>query len=99
MEYELAVSDRPDKKFMVYFINPDTNRLKTIHFGAEPYSDFLQSQDEERKRLYRIRHADDKINDLTKSGAWSWYLLWNKSTLSKSIKNMEKKFNITIRTN
>ena len=99
MEYELSVSDKPKKKLMVTFINPDSKRLNTIHFGAYPYSDFLQSQDEERKRLYRLRHADDKIDDLTKAGAWSWHLLWNKNTLRKSIKDMEKKFNIIITRN
>lgn len=96
MEYELSVSNKPNKKLMVSFINPATKRLNTIHFGAENYSDFLQSQDEERKRLYRIRHQNDKIDDLSFAGCWSWWLLWNKLTLKESIKSMEKKFGIKI---
>lgn len=35
MTYHLYKSTIKNKKYMVKFINPISNRLKTIHFGAE----------------------------------------------------------------
>jgi hypothetical protein len=46
-------------------------------------------KDEERKKKYKLRHQNDMINDITKAGAYSWFLLWNKPTLNESIKDME----------
>lgn len=34
-----------------------------------------------------------------KSGFWSWWILWNNESLDESIKDTEKKFNITIKNN
>lgn len=52
----------------------------------------------ERKQRYIDRHKkNEKWNDLKTAGAWSKHLLWNKPTLSASIKDMESKFNIDIK--
>jgi hypothetical protein len=82
-------------KYTIQYINDKTGRINTINFGAKSYDDYLTSNDDEKKRLYRARHVKDYINDFT-SGAFSWHLLWNKKTLQKSIKNMEDTFNIKI---
>jgi len=52
--------------------------------------DYTQHGDEDRKRLYLIRHKNDNINDIFSAGAWSTGLLWNKPTMEESIKDMEK---------
>ena len=95
-QYYLYNSTNPKKKYMVKFINQTTGRLNTIHFGAAGMSDYTLHKDDKRKTLYIKRHINDNITDLNFAGCWSWWLLWNKKTLEASIKDMEKRFKITI---
>ena len=88
-------SDKPDKKYKVIF--PDG---KEIHFGARGYTDYIISGAKERKNRYLARHKPNQ--NWTKSGIhtagfWSRWILWNKTTLEKSIKNVEKRFNIKVK--
>ena len=94
--YYLYKSTNPKKKYMVKFINQATNKINTIHFGAYSYDDYTITNNDERKRLYKLRHANDNINDLSYAGAWSMHLLWNKKSIEESIKDMEKRFKINI---
>ena len=96
MNYYLYPSNLKTKKYTVKFINQATNKINTIHFGAYSYDDYTITNNDERKRLYKLRHANDNINDLSYAGAWSWWLLWNNKTLEESIHDMEKRFKITI---
>tara|TARA_Y100000361_G_scaffold136064_1_gene136441 strand:- start:86 stop:421 length:336 start_codon:yes stop_codon:yes gene_type:complete len=106
---ELKKSNKPDKKYMVTFINPKSKREKVVHFGQNSARDFslinsknskfylANKEDREKvKSNYRSRHRNDNINDPYSAGSLSWWLLWNKPTLSASIKDYEKKFNINI---
>ena len=38
-----------DKKFKVIIFDENKKKIKTLHFGAEGYSDFTQHKDENRK--------------------------------------------------
>ena len=72
---------------------------KTIQFGAEGYDDFTTSKSEKKKSAYIARHK--KNEDWTKSGIdsagfWAKHLLWNKPTLSASIKATNDMFGIHI---
>ena len=96
MIYNLYNSTNPIKKYMVVFANEKTGRLNKKHFGAKNYDDFTLTNNEDQKRLYKLRHANDYVDDLSYPGAWSMNLLWNKKTLEKSIIDIEKRFNITI---
>ena len=105
MTYQLFNSTNPNKKYMVVFVNEVTGRLNTIHFGAFGYHDYTilssikkhQNVDsKKRKELYKLRHANDNVDDLSYPGCWSMNLLWNKKTLEKSIIDMEERYNITI---
>ncbi len=96
LEYILSKSDKKDKKFMVKFLNEYSGRINTIHFGSFGMSDYTISNDDTKKALYKIRHAKDFVNDLNYAGAWSMNLLWNKPTILQSIKDMEKRFGISI---
>jgi hypothetical protein len=94
MEITLSKSNKPDKKFMVKVDN------KTIHFGSAGMSDFTISKDPERKQRYINRHK--KRENWTKSGIktagyWAKNILWNKTTIRDSIKNIEKRDNIKIK--
>ncbi len=83
-------------KYTIQYINQSTRRLNTLHFGSIHYSDYTINKNDNRKRLYHLRHSADNVNDLSYPGAWSMGLLWNKKTLEKSINDMEKTFNINI---
>jgi hypothetical protein len=96
--YILKPSDRKDKKFMV--ITPEN---KTIHFGARGYGDFIQYSKENKELALKKRDAylkrhikNEDWTDLNTAGTWARYILWGEPTLSKSIKEMEKRFKIKI---
>ena len=89
----LKKSSRKDKKFMVVIDN------KTIHFGQAGASDFTKNKDLQRKRLYINRHRSNENwnkSGILSAGFWARWLLWNEASISKSVKSIEKKFNVKI---
>ena len=68
---KVYISNLKNKKY--YVINPEG---KKIHFGQIPYLDFTKTQDQEKRRLFRLRNkAWAKANKW--SPAWlSYNLLW-----------------------
>jgi len=97
-KFYLYKSDKPSKKYYVEFENPNTKKSKRIYFGAAGYPDFILSGDEEKKKRYIARHKkrEDWSSPYAGAGVWSRYILWGERTLPKSIKAMEKHFNIKI---
>jgi len=98
--FNLSVSNNPKKKYSITFINHNTGRKNTIHFGAFGMNDFTITNDITAKNRYLQRHSG-MGEDWTKSGEytrgfWSRWLLWNKKTIIASIKYIEKKFKIKI---
>jgi len=94
MNIVLKKSTRKGKKFMV---KVDT---KTIHFGQEGASDYTKNKDDDRKDKYIVRHTKRENwnkSGIKSAGFWSRWILWNKKTLQASIKDTEKRFNITIK--
>ena len=80
-------------KLVATILNKATNREKRVRFGAIGYEDMTQHGDEERKRNYLARHAkNESWNDISTSGAWSRWLLWNKKSLRASLEDIKKKF-------
>ena len=76
------------KKYIATFSDGTSTK-----FGAFGSNDFTITGDEERKRLYRLRHAKDlDTKDPKRAGFLSYYLLWNKPTLSASLKDYNKIF-------
>lgn len=90
----LKKSTKPNKKIMVTINN------KTIHFGAEGYSDYTKHKDKERKQRYIARHKSRENwtkTGIKTAGFWSRWILWNKPTLLGSIQDTSKKFKIKIK--
>jgi hypothetical protein len=89
----LRKSDKQNKKWMVTIEN------KTVHFGANGYSDYTKHKDEDRMKSYTKRH---KVNEnwgksgLRTAGFWSKWVLWNKPSFTGSLKDMETRFNLKI---
>lgn len=101
--FSLHKSDKSHKK---YYLKTDTSK---IYFGSKAHRDYtllnnpsskfyLKDKDarDEVKRRYRTRHKNEPFNKVLTPASLSYYLLWNKPTLSASIKDYEKRFNIDI---
>ena len=74
---------------------------KTVHFGAKGYNDFTiywqESKElaETKKAAYLARHkVNEKFNSPTTAGALSRWILWNRPTISESITDFKKRFNL-----
>ena len=91
-------SNRQNKKFVAIIDN------RNIHFGQRGASDYTIHKDKERRMRYISRHAKrenqfwthTKIN-LLRPSYWSRYLLWEKPSLDKSKRFIERKQNIKIK--
>ena len=93
-EIIITKSKKPEKKY-----DARIDGKKTISFGSAGMSDFTQHQDEERKQRYMNRHKkNENWSDPKTAGFMSKHLLWNKPTLSESIKDTNNRFkNINIK--
>ena len=92
-DYYLEKSNRKDKKYMVSYINQDTKKINTIHFGDKGMSDYTQHKDDERKQRYIKRHqVNENFDDPYSPGALSRWILWNKPTLDESIRDYKIRF-------
>jgi hypothetical protein len=79
-----------DKKYKALFSNG-----KVIHFGQRGAEDYTIHKDDERKRLYLLRHKKrENWNDPLTAGTLAKYVLWNKPTLRDSIADYKKKFDL-----
>ena len=94
MNIIIKPSNKPDKKYMAII-----DDRKTIHFGAKNYSDFTIHKDEERKQRYLARHKkNENWNDPLTASFYATNILWNKPTITESIKDTNNRFkNINIK--
>ena len=66
---------------------------KTISFGAAGMSDYTIHKDDERKQRYLDRHRkNENWADYNTASFYATNLLWNKKTLSESIKDTNTRF-------
>ena len=66
---------------------------KTISFCAAGMSDYTIHKDDERKQRYLDRHRkNENWADYNTAGFYAKNLLWNKKTLSESIKDTNTRF-------
>lgn len=96
IKVEITKSDLSGKKMKaVFYKHVGGPKIKTIHFGQAGASDFTKNKDEERKKSYLDRHRkNENWNDYMTAGSLSRYILWNKPTLSASIADYKKRFNL-----
>ena len=91
MNVKLERSNRKHKKWKVSFDNNTT-----VHFGDDRFEDYTIHKDKHRKKRFLDRFAQQDENDYTKPYFWSRWLLWNKSTLEKSIDDIRKRMGIKV---
>ena len=91
---KITKSDNKDKKLKATFYEDD-RKIKTVHFGAKGMSDYTIHKDDDRKKRYLDRHRkNENWKDPMTAGSLSKNILWNKETLSSSIEDFKKKFNL-----
>ena len=88
IEILIQPSKKADKKFDAII-----DGKKTVSFGSSKHSDFTKHGSEVRKNAYIQRHKTrENWNDPTTAGALSKHVLWNKPSISASVKDMDKQF-------
>ena len=98
LKVEISKSNIKGKKYKIVLVYDD-GKTKTINIGQEKADDYTKTGDEEAKKRYIARHK--KREDWTKSGIktagfWSRWLTWNKKTLTASVADIKKRFNLDI---
>ena len=97
-EIVISKSNKKDKKY-----DARIDGKKTISFGAKkngkPMDDYTITKDDEQKKRYIDRHKSrENWNDHNTAGFYAKNLLWNKKTLTASIRDTNSKFkNIKIK--
>jgi len=87
-------SSNPNKKYDAII-----DGKKTIPFGQKNASDYTKNKDDERKERYINRHKkNENWNDPKTAGFYSKNILWNKKTITESIRDTNNRFkNIKIK--
>ena len=68
---------------------------KVVDFGQKGGSTYIDHKDDEKKKNYLARHrVNEDWSKPTTAGALSRWLLWNLKTLSASITDFKKRFNL-----
>jgi len=96
MKVIIKPSDIATKKYTAIFYDDNGNKIETTHFGFKGMSDYTQHKNENRKLNYIARHrARENWSNPRTAGALSRWILWNKPSLSASIADYKKKFNLS----
>ena len=92
----LQRSDKAEKQYMARF--EVDGRERTTHFGDSSMKDYTThpaTVRESRKKAYLSRHkAREDWSDLTSAAALSRYILWNKPSISASLEDYKRRFNL-----
>ena len=98
---EISKASNPNKKYKAV-IQQASGRNKTVQFGAAGYSDYTKHKDPERKQRYLNRHKKtENWSDYNAAGFYATHILWNKPTITESIKDTNNRFknlNIKLKT-
>ena len=95
MFVNIKPSTSQGKKMMAIFYDMNKKKVKTTHFGQAGASDYTQHGDMARKTNYIARHkAREDWNDYMTAGALSYWILWNKPTLTASIEDYMNRFRL-----
>ena len=104
---KIIPSRKSGKKYDAYFLL-DNEKEKVVSFGASGYRDYTLINDKNSKwylpkildrnvtqASYLRRHrSNENWNNPLSPGALSRWILWNKKTLSGSIKHFKNKFKL-----
>ena len=84
----ITKSAKYDKRLKADFGN------KTVHFGAKGGSTFVDHKDPKTKANWEARHkVRENWKDYDSAGALSKHVLWNRPTLTASIRDLNARQN------
>ena len=82
----IAQSSRTDKRYMAMFPN------KTVHFGYKHGSAYVDHKSDSKRNAWKKRHgARGTLNNLETASGLANHVLWNKTSVSASIQDMNSK--------
>ena len=87
-------SKRKGKRLTAYFENPK----KTIHFGSDAATTFIDGATKQKRDAYIARHSksgEDWSDPLT-AGTLALYLLWSTPDYKKNVAHYKKHFEVKI---
>ena len=88
----LKLSARPNKRYVISFTEPK----KTIHFGTENGSTYIDHKDKIKRHNYLKRHIVNEDWSAVNAGSLSAILLWGQSTnLNDNLNEYLRKFKIS----
>ena len=87
-------STRKGKRYMMRLADPS----KTIHFGLDTGSTYIDHEDATKRRNYLARHSKNNENwKELNAGSASAYILWgNSKDIVENIKDYIKRFNLEV---
>ena len=101
MRVNITKSNFENKKMKAVFYDFNNKRIRTVHFGFVIGNDFIRTKNEEEKKRHieryekyvkndanEITHVEEPMAGITLSR----HILWNKPTITESIKDYKKKF-------
>tara|TARA_R110000765_G_scaffold268601_1_gene367581 strand:- start:10091 stop:10396 length:306 start_codon:yes stop_codon:yes gene_type:complete len=84
-------SPRDGKKYVMKFTSP----RKTIHFGSDVSTTYVEGASETTRNNYIKRHTPREDWDSVNAGSASRYILWgDNKNLKKNLKSFLKRFGI-----
>ena len=90
--YTLTKSNRKGKRFQVYKYGEPP-----VHFGSDTNNTYIDHNDTTTKNAWIARHgANSDFTNPSTASFWAYWLLWNRRTLKASIRDIKRKFNITV---
>jgi hypothetical protein len=79
--YAPELSDRGQSKLKVYVKDPESDKVRLVHFGHRDYQDYTIHRDGDRRKSYCARSAGIRckgaVCDQTSANYWSRMVLWN----------------------
>ena len=94
MQVDFKPSKAKNKRLAAVFTFLD-GRKKTVNFGQDTGSTYIDHNDDQKKAMYIARHrVNENWDDPITAGALSRWILWNKKTLDDSIIDFKLRFNL-----
>ncbi len=99
VNFDLFKSNRKNKRYVgiFYYVDKTGNPIiiKKTHFGQQGGSTYIDHNDDVKKKNYIARHqVNENWDNFLSSGSLARYILWNKKTLTDSIRDYQKRFNL-----
>ena len=95
MKVDIKKSTNTDKKLMAIF-NDGDKKIKTVHFGSELGSSYIDHKDDKIKNAWIARHkVRGTFNDYKSASSLAFHILWSEKNITNAIRKYKQKFNLS----